>query len=345
MAHDSTSVTASLPRPDFSRQSVLERKLPWLFRAADPHLLEASAGGERLVAWTRLYFWGFISLAPLSAMIVNGFDAPTEVTLSAVGALSITVWAALVLWFIRNRRTISPNAGFITGAIDVTLPTATFIVVSLAGRAEVILHSQAAWAVYLLVIATSCMRLDIRVCVSMGLLAVIQFIALTAWVVAEYNLPFTDYDLMIQIARVMLMIAATALCIGIVYRMQGLISASGFDRLTGLASRSWFHERLRAEVSRAKRTGSDLSLAVIDLDEFKQFNDAHGHHAGDKALRHVAHIILEEKREQDFAARWGGEELVLPESFSDHGEGFDQVPIYEGMPYTTDEIDLFFVYP
>ena len=41
----------------------------------------------------------------------------------------------------------------------------------------------------------------------------------------------------------------------------------------------------------------------------------------------------------------GGEELVLPENFSDHGEGFDQVPIYEGMPYTTDEIDLFFVYP
>ena len=41
----------------------------------------------------------------------------------------------------------------------------------------------------------------------------------------------------------------------------------------------------------------------------------------------------------------GGEELVLPESFSDHGEGFDQVPSYEGLPCTTDEIDLFFVYP
>ena len=41
----------------------------------------------------------------------------------------------------------------------------------------------------------------------------------------------------------------------------------------------------------------------------------------------------------------GGEELVLPENFSDRGEGFEQVPIYEGMPYGTDEIDLFFVYP
>jgi hypothetical protein len=44
-------------------------------------------------------------------------------------------------------------------------------------------------------------------------------------------------------------------------------------------------------------------------------------------------------------AALGGEELVLPENFSDHGDGFDQVPIYEGMPYSTDEIDLFFVYP
>jgi len=41
----------------------------------------------------------------------------------------------------------------------------------------------------------------------------------------------------------------------------------------------------------------------------------------------------------------GGEELVLPENFSDHGEGFAQTPVYEGMPYSTDEIDLYFVYP
>ena len=311
MPHDSTSVTASIPRPDFSARDGFASRLPKFLRAPDPLLLEAAAGGERLVAWTRLYFWAFISLAPLSSMVVKGFDAPTEVLLSAAGAVSITVWAALVLWHLLRRAAIPPRAGFITGAVDVTLPTLTFVVVALAGRAEVIVHSQAAWAVYLLVITTSCLRLDMRVCLSMGLLAVAQFIALLTWIVAKFEVPFTDYDLMIQIARVMLMIAGTALCIGIVHRMQGLVSASGFDRLTGLASRSYFQERLRAEVSRAKRTGSEVSLAVIDLDHFKQFNDKHGHHAGDKALRHIAHIILEEKREADFAARWGGEELVL----------------------------------
>jgi diguanylate cyclase (GGDEF)-like protein len=153
----------------------------------------------------------------------------------------------------------------------------------------------------------------------MGLLAVVQYTLLVTWIAMNFDIALIDYDMMIQSSRVMLMIAATALCIGIVHRMQGLISASGFDRLTGLASRSYFHERLRSEVSRARRTASTLSLAIIDLDDFKGFNDSHGHHAGDKALRHVAAIILEEKRDEDFAARWGGEELVLimPDTDSD----------------------------
>ena len=79
MPHDTTSVTASLPRPDFSGVSASERRFPKILRAPDPHLLEASAGGERLVAWTRLYFWGFISLAPLSSMFVRGFWIPAKI--------------------------------------------------------------------------------------------------------------------------------------------------------------------------------------------------------------------------------------------------------------------------
>lgn len=319
MSNDSTSVTASIPRPDFGGTDALSRRFPKIFRAPDPLLLEASAGGERLVAWTRLYFWGFISLAPLSSMIVGGFDAPRELLLSAVGALIITTWSALVLVHLLRQATIPARAGFITGIVDVTLPTLTFAAIAMAGRGEIIIHSQSGWAVYLLVIMTSCLRLDMRVCLSMGLLAVVQYTLLVTWIAMNFDIALIDYDMMIQSSRVMLMIAATALCIGIVHRMQGLISASGFDRLTGLASRSYFHERLRSEVSRARRTASTLSLAIIDLDDFKGFNDTHGHHAGDKALRHVAAIILEEKRDEDFAARWGGEELVLimPDTDSD----------------------------
>ncbi len=311
MPHDSTSVTASIPRPDFSGRGELASRLPKILRSPDPLLLEASAGGERLVAWTRLYFWGFISLAPFSSMAVRGLDVPKELLISAIGALIITAWSAIVLAHILRLKTIPPRAGFITGAVDITLPTLTFVAIALAGRGEVFVHSQSGWAVYLLVIMTSCLRLDMRVCLSMGLLAVIQYVLLITWIVVEYHIPLIDYDMMIQSSRVMLMIAATALCIGIVHRMQGLISASGFDRLTGLASRSYFQERLRAEVSRAKRTGSTVSLAVFDLDNFKVFNDTHGHHAGDKALRHVAAILLAKKRDADFAARWGGEELIL----------------------------------
>ena len=79
MEQDSTSATASLPRPDLTGSGRFVDRLPKFLRAPDPHLLEASAGGERLVAWTRLYFWGFISLAPLSAMLVRGVETPIDV--------------------------------------------------------------------------------------------------------------------------------------------------------------------------------------------------------------------------------------------------------------------------
>jgi diguanylate cyclase (GGDEF)-like protein len=311
MPHDTNSVTASFPRPDFGATTIIAGRFPRIFRSPDPLLLEASAGGERLVAWTRLYFWAFISLAPLSTMFVRGFDVPRELLLSAIGALVLTAWSGVVLAVLLRRTEVPPRAGFITGAIDITLPTLTFAAIALAGRGEVFVHSQSGWAVYLLVIMTSCLRLDMRVCLFMGLLAVTEYVALIVWIVTAFDVALIDYDMMIQSSRVMLMAAATALCIGIVHRMQGLISASGFDPLTRLANRPYFNERLQAEISRAERTGSPLSLAVIDLDEFKIFNDTHGHHAGDKALRHVAALIILEKRDADFAARWGGEELIL----------------------------------
>ena len=300
-----------MPRPDFSGTAVLSSRFPRIFKAPDPLLLEASAGGERLVAWTRLYFWAFIALVPLSTMLVHGFDVPREIQISAVGAIILTSWAAAVALFLKRQESIPPRAGFITGFIDVTLPTLTLAAFAVAGKADVLVQSRSSWAVYLLVIMTSCLRLDIRVCLFMGLMTVSQYAVLIAWAVTTYQITLIDYDVMVLGSRVMLMIVATALCIGIVHRMQGLISASGFDRLTGLASRAYFHERLRSEVSLAERTASTVSLAVFDLDNFKVFNDTHGHHAGDKALRHAAAILLSEKRDADFAARWGGEELIL----------------------------------
>jgi diguanylate cyclase (GGDEF)-like protein len=88
------------------------------------------------------------------------------------------------------------------------------------------------------------------------------------------------------------------------------------DGLTGLYNRSWLNDMLPKMVATAQRAATPLSLVMIDLDHFKRFNDAHGHLAGDDALRAAAGVISAALRPSDFAVRYGGEEMlvILPEA-------------------------------
>jgi diguanylate cyclase (GGDEF)-like protein len=83
------------------------------------------------------------------------------------------------------------------------------------------------------------------------------------------------------------------------------------DKLTGLKNRHAFEERLNEEIKRADRYKTELSLLMLDVDHFKQFNDTFGHLAGDQVLQHVARLIQERARSTDFVARYGGEEFVI----------------------------------
>jgi GAF domain-containing protein len=87
------------------------------------------------------------------------------------------------------------------------------------------------------------------------------------------------------------------------------------DGLTGLYNHRHFYERLEHEIARAKRYGTPVSLLMIDLDDFKVFNDRNGHLAGDAVLRGMAAVLQSELRQNlDVAARYGGEEfaVILP---------------------------------
>jgi len=87
------------------------------------------------------------------------------------------------------------------------------------------------------------------------------------------------------------------------------------DSLTGVANNRYFWERLDSEFSRARRYGRPLSLIMCDIDNFKKYNDEHGHLFGDQVLHKVAQNLEISKRGADTVARYGGEEfaIILPE--------------------------------
>jgi diguanylate cyclase (GGDEF)-like protein len=87
--------------------------------------------------------------------------------------------------------------------------------------------------------------------------------------------------------------------------------AARTDDLTGLHNRRAWTTELAREMSRAGRDGTALCVAVLDLDRFKQFNDDHGHQAGDRFLKQVAGVWTAELRGTDILARHGGEEFAL----------------------------------
>lgn len=125
--------------------------------------------------------------------------------------------------------------------------------------------------------------------------------------------------------------AATLMMIGAAYlawligHLRHWRREANLDTLTQLGNRRRFDHVLQRELASARRTRAPLSLALIDVDHFKAYNDAHGHRAGDKLLQKIAAVIASHaRRPRDLPARFGGDEfaVILPDT---HVEGAARV--------------------
>ena len=96
------------------------------------------------------------------------------------------------------------------------------------------------------------------------------------------------------------------------HETQAMLAASSLnDRLTGLYNYGTFVDYLHNEVTKIDRYGGELTLIMLDLDHFKQFNDRHGHETGNDVLRRVGATLRTAVRDADMAARYGGEEFAV----------------------------------
>ena len=115
-------------------------------------------------------------------------------------------------------------------------------------------------------------------------------------------------------ARTAFPLAATAIFRDITERLaheEQLRYLALHDALTGLANRTLFTDRLEQALRAARREGTSVSVLLVDLDRFKEVNDALGHGAGDRLLRSVASRFEEALRDSDTVARLGGDEFAM----------------------------------
>lgn len=133
----------------------------------------------------------------------------------------------------------------------------------------------------------------------------------------EKSVPFTDEDMFVlnQFASHAAMLIKLSECYSLSEQMREL---SITDPLTGLYNRRYFDVRVNEEFMRAKRYNLPFSLAIIDIDDFKLFNDTEGHITGDHVLKELAIIMSSTVRANDIVVRYGGEEfaIIMPQTTS-----------------------------
>ncbi|MEO1085740.1 MAG: GGDEF domain-containing protein, partial [Acidobacteriota bacterium] len=271
-----------------SGESALKR----LWRPPDPDLADAGQRGEWLIAGVRVLIVLLILYEPLRWALQSPLEQNRRLVVwGAVAALA----EALVIYAAVQRSWLRGWIGFFSGLLDVSLVTLALMMFLRLGLPLEAISDSVIFSVYLLAIASTSLRYDWRISLLVGLMAIFQYGALVQYVVWQWDLTNADvqplalqFDWVTQLGRIMLLAMATGLATALIVRAQEQRRLSNRDRLTNLANRGFFDESMARLGALASRSGEPVTVAMIDVDHFKRFNDTHGHQAGDEALRAVS---------------------------------------------------------
>ena len=288
---------------------------PPIWSPPDPALAAAGIEGEFVVARVRLLAMALLLIAP-TYNVLRDPSRPMYVTGFAVtlmgGIAAVAIWSGL------RRGRWRPWIGFASSTLDVSLVSfalVTFLMVSSPLQA---LNSNVTFEMYFLAILATSLRYDARICIVVGTIGMAEYASSGPTPQTRYDLddpryfteagPYAPVDLF---TRLILLGISTLLAVTIVRRAQRLLYLAARDRLTGLYNRGHFDRTLAAAMEATTRDRQPLSLAILDIDHFKQINDVYGHALGDRALIEVADLLARAMRRTDMVARYGGEEFVI----------------------------------
>jgi diguanylate cyclase (GGDEF)-like protein len=278
----------------------------------DEILLEVGAGGELLVAHLRVGVASLLLLLPL----LNRWAGGTVHESIAGLAGAVLVLALSLLWLrLAQRPRRVEGLAIATAASDVSMVTLVLVLLAMESPVASV-NSAVVWGCYPLAIFATALRHDVRVTIFAGLLAMLQSALLWAAVVALSEEPLVSavygtVSTSTQVQRLVLLVAVTLVTAMVVFRAQRLTQFSATDGLTGLPNRSYLNTRVPHLVREARAEGHTVSLALVDLDNFRHINAELGHLAGDRALRHAVKVLRKELAREEPMIRAGGEEFVL----------------------------------
>jgi two-component system, cell cycle response regulator len=292
-----------------------------LWSRPDPVLAGAGVAGELLVAKIRLFLATVLLLIP----VINSLFFPVDPKEAIVGMslASGTFFLSVLVYYLISREYNPSWLSFASSSFDVTLVSSALVLFLVMNLPHTAVNSKVVFEGYFLAIGSTSLRYDKRVCISAGLLAFAEYLAIVYFAATHWDLnsaafspyPYGMFGWSAQISRLIMMLTASALSLALVSRSQKLLQMATSDPLTGLFNRGYVDDRFAIELSRARRYGKLLTIAVIDADRFKSLNDTHGHSAGDLVLRKLGAMLRDSFRQSDTVGRYGGEEFVviLPE--------------------------------
>ncbi len=288
---------------------------PPLWVRPDPALAAAGIEGEVVVARVRLGAMALLMISP-TWKVLHEPNEPIYITGFLVTLVASIV--AVVIWALLRLGRWRPWIGFASSTFDVSMVSTALVTFLIVSSPVVALNSNVTFEMYFLAVLATSLRYDGRICIVAGLLAMGEYGGLWAWSAWKYDLydpvyevSSASYSPVDLFTRLILLAIATVLAVTIVRRAQRLLYLAARDRLTGLFNRGHFDRTLVTAMESTTRAGQPLSLAILDIDHFKQVNDVHGHALGDRALCVMADRLMEAMRRTDLVARYGGEEFVI----------------------------------